>query len=244
MDGYDTKTFGRLNAEDYDALHDPGTTEAAVAVIASLAGKGRVLELAIGTGRVALPLAAIGCRIEGIEASPEMVAKLRQKPGGDAIPVHIGDMSDVGVAGPFDHVFLIYNTLFNLPDQASQVRCFRNVAERLAPGGTFLIETFVPDLSDFRDGQRVRTPRLDMSSAWLEAARLDTVEQRIEFQRIRITKDGFQVVPLPMRYAHVPEIDLMAEIAGLELESRWSGWDRRAFDGESRMHVSIYRKPE
>ncbi len=244
IDGYDARTFGTLNAEDYDALHDPGTTEAAVDLISELAGSGDILELAIGTGRVALPLAAKGHRVQGIEASPEMVAKLRAKPGGADISVHIGDMADVGVDGPFDHAFLIYNTFFNLPDQMAQVRCFRNVAARLRPGGTFLIETFVPDLSDFSEGQRVRAQRLDMTSVWLEAARLDTVAQRIEFQRIRITENGMKLVPLPMRYAYVPEIDLMAMLAGLELQHRWGGWDRSPFDASSTMHVSVYRKPE
>jgi len=224
-------------------LHDPGTTDATVALIASLARKGRILELAIGTGRVALPLAAHEHRIEGIEASPEMVAKLREKPGGAGIPVQIGDMADVAVEGPFDHVFLIYNTLFNLPDQAAQVRCFKNVADRLTEGGTFLIEAFVPDLSDFTNGQRVRTMRLDMLSVWLEAAKLDTVAQRFEFQRIRVTDSGMKLVPLPMRYAYVPELDLMAQLAGLRLKERWGGWDRQPFTAESTMHVSVYEKP-
>ena len=241
LDPFAPSTFGELNAEDYDAVHDPGTTEEAVALISAIAGP-RVLELAIGTGRIALPLAARGHEVSGIEGSAQMMAKLREKPGGDAIEVVIGDFADVGIEGPFDHVCLVFNTLFNLPSQEDQVRCFANVAERLAPGGTFLVEAFVPDLSGFEDGQRVRTRRLDSASVWLEAATHDPVAQVIEFQRIRITREGTRLVPLPMRYAWPAEIDLMARLAGLRLVERWGGWRREDFDSESRMHVSVYRK--
>ncbi len=240
---FDASTFGTLNADDYDTLHDPGTTEASVQLISRIAGQGRILELAIGTGRVALPLAALGHDVSGIEGSPEMVEKLRAKPGGADLDVRIGDMADVGIEGPFDHVFLVFNTLFNLTSQEAQVRLFANVANRLAPGGSFLVETFVPDLSGFRDGQRVMTRRLDMTSVWLEAATHDPVAQRIEFQRIRITPEGTRLVPLPMRYAWPAEIDLMARLAGLVPEARWGGWAREPFTSQSRMHVSLYRKP-
>lgn len=243
MDNFGPATFGTLNADDYDALHDPGTTDAAVALIAEIASGGSILELAIGTGRIALPLAALGCDVCGIEGSPDMVDKLRAKPGGAAIPVQIGDFADVDIPGPFAHVCLVYNTLFNLPSQADQVRCFRNVADRLTPGGTFLVETFVPDLSDFTGHQRVRTQRLDMTSVWLEAAIHDPLAQTFAFQRIRITADGMRLVPLPMRYAYPPEIDLMAQLAGLRLRDRWGGWDRSPFTAASTFHISVYEKP-
>ncbi len=236
-------TFGILNVEDYDETQDPGTTEEAVALISEIAGEGRILELAIGTGRVALPLAAKGHRVEGIEGSPEMVDKMREKPGGADIPVVIGDMADVAVEGVFDHVFLIFNTLFNLPDQEAQIRCFRNVADRLAPGGSFLIEAYVPDLSGFHDNQRVGVRKLDMENVWLEAVKHDPVQQRFEFQRVRITADGMKLVPFPSRYAYPPELDLMARLAGLTLDNRWGGWKKEAFTCTSAMHVSVYRKP-
>ena len=237
-------TFGRLNADDYDALHDPGTTDATVALIADLAPKGgNLLELAIGTGRVALPLAQRGFDVTGIEGSPEMVAKLREKPGADAITTHIGDMADVAVSGTFDHAFLVFNTLFNLPSQEAQIRCFDNTAKRLAPGGTFLIETFVPNFTGFTENQRVKTKRLDMESVWIEAATHDPVEQVFAFQRIRITQNGMTLVPLPMRYAYPPEIDLMARLAGLRLKHRWGGWDKSAFTANSTFHISVYEKP-
>jgi len=243
MQGYGPTSFGELNADEYDDLHDPGTTDAAVELIADVAGSGSVLELAIGTGRIALPLAARGFAVSGIEASPQMVDKLRAKPGGADIPVVIGDMVDAAIDGVFDTAILVFNTLFNLTSQDAQVRCFANTAARLRPGGVFLVETFVPDFSSYSDNQRVRTMRLDMGSVWLEAARHDPVTQLIEFQRIRITGDGMELKPLPMRYAWPQEMDLMAQLAGLRLRDRWGGWHREPFDAASPMHVSVYEKP-
>ncbi|WP_341367529.1 class I SAM-dependent methyltransferase [Yoonia sp. BS5-3] len=243
MDEFGPATFGTLNADGYDAMHDPGTTDQTVALIAALAPGKRLLELAIGTGRVALPLSRMGFDIHGIEASPDMIAKLREKPGGDAIPVTIGDMKDVAADGPFDHVFLVFNTLFNLPSQEDQITCFANVAKQLKPGGTFLIEAFVPDFADFVDHQMVKTRKLDMSRLWLEAVTHDPVAQRLAYQRVRITQDGMKLVPLPLRYAYPPEIDLMARLAGLQPKHRWGGWDKSDFTANSRVHISVYEKP-
>ena len=240
---FDPETFGALNADDYDALHDPGTTEESVALIAELAGKGRILELAIGTGRMALPLAKRGFAMSGIEGSAAMVEKLREKPGGADIPVVIGDMADCDIDGEFGFAFLIFNTLFNLTTQAEQVRCFRNVADRLAPGGAFLVETFVPDFSAYHDHQSLRATKIGFKSLWFEAKVHDPTRQVIEYQRVRITEKGTRMVPLVMRYAWPQEIDLMAELAGLTLEHRWGGWKRELFTAESTMHVSLYRKP-
>jgi len=243
MKGYGPQTFGALNAGDYDKLHDPGTTEEAVALLAELAQGGRVLELAIGTGRVALPLAERGIKIEGVEASPEMLAKLRAKPSDEEIPVVIGDMADVPVDGTFDFAFLIFNTLFNLTSQDAQLRCFANVAAHLKPGGAFLVEAFVPDVAQFRDHRSLQPVHLDFGSLTLEAAIHDPVTQVIEYQYIRMTPEGTRLTPLPMRYAWPSEIDLMAKLAGLELENRWGGWHREPFTTKSDMHVSVYRKP-
>lgn len=242
MKGFGPETFGELNADDYDALHDPGTTHEAVELIAEIAGTGKVLELAIGTGRVALPLAAKGIDISGIEASPLMVDLLRDKPGGADMPVVIGDMADVAIDGPFDHVFLIFNTLFNLQTQEDQVRCFQNVAKRLKAGGTFLVETFVPDMTQFNQNQAVRAMHVDFGSVWLEAKMHDPVRQTIHHQRVRITEAGVKLVPLPMRYAWPSELDLMAQLAGLKLRERWGGWDKSNFTADSKMHVSVYEK--
>ena len=242
MKDYGPETFGKLNAEDYDELHDPGTTAETVDLIAELAGDARVLELAIGTGRVALPLAKRGVRIEGIDASEEMVAKLRAKPGGDAIPVTIGDMADARVEGPFDFAFLIFNTLFNLTSQEAQVRCFQNTAARLTEGGGFLVEAFVPDLTRFKDGQLVRTRHVSKNAVTIETAVHDPVSQVINHQYIRVKDGAVKLVPLPMRYAFPAEIDLMAKLAGLTLDQRWGGWHREPFTAGSKMHVSLYRK--
>lgn len=238
-------TFGKLNAEDYDAANDPGTTAQSVAFLADIYGAGaHVLELAIGSGRMALPLVEKGIKISGVEGSTEMVDLLRAKPGGQDIAVEINDMAapdGYDLAGPFDHAFLVFNTLFNLTSQSAQVQAFRNVAAKLNPGGTFLIETYVPRFDDFVNNQHVITKKVDMDNAWLEAARHDPVNQTFLMQRIRITAGGIKLVPLVMRYAQAPEIDLMAQLAGFQLETRWGGWDKSAFTEKSGMHVSLYK---
>ncbi|GAB2183290.1 class I SAM-dependent methyltransferase [Roseibium sp. LAB1] len=242
MKPFDTDTFGELNAHDYDERNDPGTTAQSVALIRELAGTGRVLELAIGTGRMAIPLAEAGIDISGIEGSPLMVERLRQKPGGMEIPVMIGDMADVGIDGTFDLVFLVFNTLFNLQTQDAQVRCFENVAKRLAPGGTFLVEAFVPDFGTFQNGQRVGIRQMDRDKVWLDATLHDPVAQMLEFQRVLLSEEGMRLVPLRLRYAWPSELDLMARLAGLQLVERWGSWTRSPFQPDSKMHVSLYRK--
>ena len=241
MEGYGPATFGKLNAETYDLIYptDEATLQS-VDVLASLTDGRRALELAIGTGRVALPLAARGFAVSGIEASEQMVAKLRGKPGGDAIPVAIGDFADVAVEGEFDLVFLVFNTLFNLTSQDDQVRCFENVAPRLSPDGVFVIEAFVPDVAHFVEPERVRTVQATFDGAVIEASIHDPVTQRIDYQYIGFSSTGVRTTPLPMRYAWPAEIDLMARIAGLALRHRWGGWDRSPFTGRSTRHVSVY----
>ncbi len=238
-------TFGALYAAEYDARHDPGTTAESVALISDLAGpQARILELAIGTGRMSLPLARLGHRIEGIDGSPDMVAVLRSKAGGADIPVTIGDMADVGVTGPFDFVFLVFNMLFNLTSQEAQVRLFRNVADRLAPGGHFLVETFVPDVAAFSDHQRMKARAVRMDLLDYEAVLHDPVEQVLTMQRVRITPQSTTLSPLVLRYAWPQELDLMADIAGLRRLERWGSWAQDPFTAESRMHVTLYGKRE
>jgi SAM-dependent methyltransferase len=244
MKDYGPDTFGKLNAEHYDAYYPAdGATVQSVDVLAKLAAGGSVLELAIGTGRIALPLAARGLTVSGIEASDEMIAKLRAKPGGGTIPVVLGDMADVAIDGAFDLVFLVFNTLFNLTRQDDQVRCFKNVARRLTPRGVFVVEAFVPDVANFVDKERVRTVGVTFNSAHLEASIHDPVTQTINYQYITLTQAGVRLTPLPMRYAWPGEMDLMARLAGLQLRNRWGGWDRSAFTAASTRHVSVYGWP-
>ena len=244
MKGYGPESFGERMADVYDAWYGTRraeqTTAASVEVLAELAAGGTVLELAIGTGRVALPLAERGVEVHGIELSEPMVERLRAKPGGDAIPVTIGNFADVAVDGAFDLVFLVFNTLFNLGSQAEQVRCFENVARRLTPAGVFVVEAFVPDVAGFVDDQAFRTAHVEADTVVLEASMHDPVAQTVQYQYVEITQSGVWLHPVPMRYAWPSEMDLMARVAGLALRQRWSGWDRAPFTAASRSHVSVY----
>src|SRR5215471_16719832 len=243
MPGFDAPAFyGDRWAAVYDDHHgqmDPGP---AVEFLAGLARDGRVLELAIGTGRVALPLAARGIAVEGIDASAAMVERLRAKPGGASIPVVMGDMAEVGTTGPFGLVYLVFNSLFGLLTQAKQADCFRNVARALGPGGVFVIECFIPDLSRFDRNQRVQTRVVAEDSAVLELSRHDPVHQRVTTQIITFDGQGTHLRPVAMRYSWPSELDLMAQRAGLRLRERYGGWDRRPFMSNSSSHVSVYQR--
>lgn len=237
----DPGLFGRLWAATYDG---PGNPDPAPAVdfLAPLADGGPVLELAVGTGRVALPLAARGIAVEGVEASPEMVAHLRAKPGGADMPVAIGDMADVPVAGPYRLVFLVFNTLFNLVSEERQAACFRNVARVLAPGGAFVIETFVPDPADFDRDEQVQVREVTEDSATIRVHRYDRAAQTFVRQTVTFDASGVHLKPFAMRYAWPEQIDELAERAGLRLTERYADWDRSPFDADSRSHISVYRR--
>jgi SAM-dependent methyltransferase len=239
----DPGLFGRQWAATYDATDNPDPA-ATVEFLAGLAAGGPVLELAIGTGRVALPLAARGLRVHGVEGSPEMVAKLREKPGGADLPVVLGDMADVGVSGPFPLVYLVFNTLFNLVDAERQADCFRNVARVLAPGGAFVIEAFVPNLADFeRDEQYPQVRAVTEDAAVFRLHRYDRAAQTFVRQRVDVSSEGLRLQPFGMRYLWPEQIDKLAEQAGLRLAARYADWHRRPFDGASTDHVSVYRAP-
>lgn len=241
MAGFDDpEFFGERWADVYDEGRelDPAP---AVEFLAGLAGGGRVLELAIGTGRVGLPLASRGINVEGVEASEKMVARLRAKPGGEQIPVTIGDMADVPVKGPFRLVYLVYNTLFNLLDPDRQADCFRNVAHVLDPDGAFVVECFVPDPSKFDRDQRVEALAVTEDSATIEVYRHDAAAQRFNTQKITFNSRGIRLLPVALRYSWPSELDLMAGQAGLRLGERYADWDRRPFGSDSTSHVSVYR---
>lgn len=241
MKGYEPDTFGKLHADQYDELHNPGTTEEAVALLGDLAGKGRTLELAIGTGRVALPLAKQGVEISGFDASTEMIAKLKEKPGGEDIPTFVADMANFELGERFDFAFLIFNTIYNLTTQQDQVSCFQSTAKHLNPRGKFLVEAFMPNRETFENHQAVRTKHVSFDSVWLEAVKHDPLTQNLNYQRIKISPEGTQLSPLPMRYIWPSELDLMAQLAGMKLIDRWGSWQRAPFTSDSQMHVSLYQ---
>src|SRR5690349_9705278 len=239
----DPGLFGRQWAAAYDATSNPDPA-AAVDFLAGIADGGPVLELAIGTGRVALPLAARGLRVQGVEGSPEMVAKLREKPGGADLPVVIGDMADVGVSGPFPLAYLVFNTLFNLVDAERQAACFRNVARVLAPGGAFVIEAFVPNLADFeRDEQHPQVRVVTEDTAIFRLHRYDRAAQTFVRQGVDVSAEGLKLQPFGMRYLWPEQIDRLAEQAGLRLAERYADWHRQPFTGASTDHISVYRAP-
>ena len=240
MEGYGPKTYGDRIADVYDGFYTALDTEGAVETLAQLAGEGPVLELAIGTGRLALPLAERGLEVHGIDASEAMVAKLRAKPGGDRIPVTMDDFADVGTEGPYSLIFIAFNTFFALLTQEDQLRCFENVAARLTEDGVFVLEAFFPDLARFDRGQRPHVNIVEAGRVMIDASKHDPVGQRVDSQHVVITEEGTQLYPVSIRYAFPSELDLMARLAGLELQNRWGGWRREPFTADSGRHVSVY----
>jgi SAM-dependent methyltransferase len=241
MEGYDIGTYGQRFAEVYDELYD-GYDDAAITTLADLAREGCALELGIGTGRIALPLAAHGVEVHGIDASPEMVARLRAKPGGAALPVSIGDFAEVAVEGLFSLIFIVFSTFFALTSQDTQVHCFRAAASHLGDGGVFLIEAFVPDMTRFTRGQNTQVSRVERDWVMLDVARHDPVNQQVRGQHIRIDETGARLHPVLVRYAWPSELDLMARLAGLRLRHRWGGWSGEPLTVASHRHVSIYER--
>ncbi len=243
MAGFDDPAFyGDRWAAVYDDRHAWMDPEPAEEFLAGLAGEGRVLELAIGTGRVALPLAARGIRVEGVDASAAMVERLRAKPGGDSIPVTIGDMAEVPVSGRFRLVYLVFNTLFGLLSQARQAECFGSVARALDPAGMFVVECFVPDVARFDRGQRVQAVAVTEECAIIEVSRHDAAEQRVTTQIITLDGQGMHLRPVALRYSWPGELDLMADRAGLRLRERYGDWRRQPFTSASTGHVSVYQR--
>jgi SAM-dependent methyltransferase len=240
-DGY----FGEHVAAHYDDPADPRFAPAAIEpvvdLLEELAGGGQVLELGIGTGRIALPLSARGVLVKGIELSHAMLAQLRQKPGGDAIDVTIGDFSTARVEGPFRLAYLVFNTINNLTTQDAQVACFRSVAEQLEPGGCFLIEVGVPDLRRLPPGERLVA--FDHSDLHWGIDEYDCANQGLISHHLSLVDGELERTSIPFRYVWPAELDLMARLAGLRLRERWAGWRREPFTHESRNHVSVWQKP-
>lgn len=240
-DGYFGERIAATYDDPSDSVNQPAAIGPAVSLLAELAGSGRALELAIGTGRIGLPLSQRGVPVHGIELSQAMAARLRAKPGGDAIAVTIGDMTTTRVDGAFTLAYLVFNTINNLTTQESQVACFRNVAEHLAPGGCLLIETGVPPLRHLPPGQDILGYRASPSG--IVSYRYDHATQQYSGHYVRFTDGTGDYWTMPFRYVWPSELDLMAQLGGLRLRSRWGGWNREPFTTDSRSHVSVWEKP-
>ncbi len=235
-DGY----FDERVAARYDDSPG-GPVEPVVDFLAGLAGPGRALELGIGTGRIALPLAQRGVPVHGIDLSKAMVARLRAKPGGDAIGATIGDFATTTVDETFAVAYLVFNTISNLTSQAAQVACFRNVAAHLETGGCFVIEVGIPDLQRLPPGETFVA--FDVSETHWGIDEYDVAAQGLISHHLEIVDGRPERFSVPFRYTWPAELDLMAELAGMRLRERWSGWEREPFTSDSRKHVSVWEKP-
>ena len=240
-DGY----FGERVAASYDdsseGMFDPALVDTVADVLAGLAGGGRALELGIGTGRIALPLARRGVPVHGIDLSRAMVARLRAKPGGEDIGVTIGDFATTRVDGSFSLAYLVFNTIMNLTTQEAQVACFRTAAAHLEPGGCFVIEVGVPELRRLPPGQNV-VPFHVSPTRWAFDI-YDTATQAMSSNYVTVEGGRGEYRSIPFRYVWPAELDLMAQLAGMRLRDRWQGWTRQPFTSESGQHVSVWERP-
>jgi SAM-dependent methyltransferase len=236
--------FGERVAARYDEssadMFDPAVLEPAVEFLAELVGGRGALELGIGTGRIALPLAQRGVPVHGIDLSEAMVARLRAKPGAEGIPVTIGDFATTTVDKTFSLVYLVFNTIMNLTTQDEQVGCFQNAAAHLEPGGTFVIEVGIPALRRLPPGETVHVFRFSESYFGLDE--YDVANQGLVSHHCRAAGDTFEKRSIPFRYVWPSELDLMARLAGMTLRERWSSWTREPFTSDSTKHVSVWEK--
>ena len=238
--GFFDERVSSVYDERVAGMFDPAVVRPVVRKLVALAGKGRALEFGIGTGRIALPLTERGVAVAGIDLSEAMVARLRAKPGGEDIEVVVGDFARARVDGEFSLVYLVFNTIFNLVTQDDQVACFENAAAHLRPGGRFVIETAVPDLQRLPPGQTVIPFRADPEGMSFDV--YDVVTQRFSSQHFVLVEGKVEAYPVELRYAWPSELDLMARLAGLRLQSRSGGWQQEPFTSLSRTHVSVYEK--
>lgn len=246
MKGFGSSTYGDGFADVYDEWYGDASEAAAVVdALVALTGAGPVLELGIGTGRLALPLSERGLEVHGIDASPAMVERLRAKPGGTALAVTIGDIADVAVEVPggFGLVLAAYNTLFNLTSAGAQRRCLANASRCLRPGGAVVVEAFVPSPDPDGPTGDVTASVVEAGRVVLQVTRRHPQTQTVEGSVVSITEEGIRLRPWHIRYAWPDELDLMAEAAGLELTERWADWRGQPFGPESTNHVSVYRRP-
>ena len=246
MEGYVDDLYGERIAGIYDLLYQPDTFEKEpgqmIAFLLELAGRGPALELGVGTGRVALPLAATGVEVHGLDASGAMLDRLRSKPGGDEVVLTHGSFADFDLGLQFASIFMVFNTFWGMRTPESEASCLRAVARHLEPNGTFVMEAFVPDPDRFDHGQRLATRSVALDEVVLEATILDPEDpQRLDSSLIVLREGETPLLfPVTVRYAFVEEIDVLAAEAGLRLRERWADWDREPFGPESRKHVSVW----
>ena len=220
-------------------MFEPAALDPVVDFLAELAGDGDVLELGIGTGRVALPLARRGVRVRGIDLSEAMVARLRAKPDGEEIDIAIGDFATTRVEGTFSLAYLVFNTINNLTTQDAQVACFQNVAAHLEPGGSFVIEVGVPGLQRLPPGETFQA--FDVSATHLGLDEYEVVSQGLISHHYSLVDGAWEAASIPFRYVWPSELDLMARLAGMKLRDRFGDWNREPFTSESRKHVSVWQ---
>ncbi len=240
-DGYFDERAAARYDESTAEMFAPAAVAPVVDLLAELAGSGRALELGIGTGRIALPLAQRGVPVHGIELSKAMVAKLRAKPGGERIGVTIGDFATTTAQGKFSLAYLVFNTIMNLTTQAAQVACFRNVAAQLEPGGCFVIEAMLPEIQRLPPGETIRA--FHVSETRWGFDEYDVATQALTSHHFWVADGRVERSSIPFRYVWPSELDLMAQLAGMTLRERWGGWKRQPFTGDSRKHISIWEKP-
>jgi SAM-dependent methyltransferase len=246
VDGFDASTYGERFADVYDEWYgDVSDVVATVEAVATLAGDGPVLELGVGTGRLAVPLARRGLEVHGIDASPAMLERLAAKAAAAGVTVHAhqGDFAGVDVATPggFAVVLVAFNTLFNLADAGAQQRCLAAVAERLRPDGHLVVEAFVPEPDAATPGGAVTPTLIEADRVVLQVTQSDPEAQTVTGSVVSITEEGIRLRPWRIRWATPVELDGMAARAGLERADRWADWDRRPFDDDSPRHVTLYR---
>jgi hypothetical protein len=239
-DGYFDERVAARYDESSAEMFEPEAVDPVLDFLADLAGSGRALELAIGTGRIALPLSERGVPVHGIDMSKAMVARLRSKPGGEDIGVTIGDFATTTVDGTFSLAYLVFNTISNLTTQEEQVACFRNVAAHLEPGGCFVIEVGIPELQRLPPGETFRVFHASESRWGIDE--YDVANQGLISHHFEIVEARLERNSVPFRYTWPSELDLMAQLAGMSLRERWSGWKREPFTSESRKHVSVWEK--
>ncbi|MER7765562.1 class I SAM-dependent methyltransferase [Kitasatospora sp. NPDC096140] len=239
--GWDAASYGDSRAGVYDRqVAGRNDVPEAVGLLAELAGAGPALELGVGTGRLAIPLAEKGVAVHGLDSSPKMLAELDRAPGGNRVTGVLGSMTDFALDRSFPLVWVAFNSLFLVDDPAEQEACFRTVAGHLAEGGRFVVEAFVPAPEQFDGPAALRVKDFGAASLLLQVSRHDAQTQVVESLDLEVTEAGFALYPTRVRYSWPQELDAMAERAGLRLEDRWENWSRRPFTADSRSHLSVY----